>query len=207
MRDRNVYSHVVVHDYGFAPNPYAGILSIATCKPSIRRSAHRGDWVVGVGSVQTVGGARVGYAVLVDEIVPLEIYGGEQRFEPKRPVFRGEPWQRLGDNIYYRDDTGTWRQRPSLHNASHIPRDLSGINALLGCEFYYFGASAPELPSRLSFLASPGRGHRRFDKGGPTDELANWLRTSFKPGINGEPFHPFPHKRRIAPNTAGRADS
>ena len=32
-------SYKVKHDTGFAPNPYFGILTLATCKPAIRRSS------------------------------------------------------------------------------------------------------------------------------------------------------------------------
>ena len=32
-------------DYGFAPNPYFGYCTLATCKPVIRRCAGVGDWI------------------------------------------------------------------------------------------------------------------------------------------------------------------
>lgn len=203
-RCRSVYSHVVVHDYGFAPNPYAGFLSVATCKPQIRRSAHVGDWVVGVGSVKTVGGDRAIYALLIDEIVKIETYGQEERFKDKRPVFGAEPWKRAGDNVYYKNNEANWARRPSLHDASHVSVDLSGKNVLLGCEFYYFGSSAPSLPTQLGTLASPGRGHRRYENPDILIELESWLRTTFTPGILGEPFHQIPRKRITAPQVNAR---
>lgn len=114
--------------------------------------------MAGVGSVRTVGGDRLVYAVLIDEIVPLDVYGSEERFSIKRPQFHGEPWQRAGDNIYYKNE-GTWMQRrPSFHNASHVPRDLSERNALLGREFYYFGSAAPSLPRHLGYTCTSGSG-------------------------------------------------
>jgi hypothetical protein len=40
----------VARDYGFAPNPFFGVCTLATCKPKIRKAAAIGDWVVGTGS-------------------------------------------------------------------------------------------------------------------------------------------------------------
>ena len=34
-----LYSYVFDHDYGFAPNPFHGVCTLATCKPSIREHA------------------------------------------------------------------------------------------------------------------------------------------------------------------------
>jgi hypothetical protein len=45
-----LHSYVVARDYGFAPNPFFGVCTLATCKPLIRRIAHIGDWIVGTGS-------------------------------------------------------------------------------------------------------------------------------------------------------------
>ncbi len=45
-----IYSYVVRYDSGFAPNPFYGYCTLATCKPDIRRGAEVGDWVVGSGS-------------------------------------------------------------------------------------------------------------------------------------------------------------
>ena len=41
-----LYSYVITRDYGFAPNPFGGICTLATCKPGIRNHATVGDWVV-----------------------------------------------------------------------------------------------------------------------------------------------------------------
>ncbi|SSY70238.1 hypothetical protein [Alysiella crassa] len=38
-----IISYVVKYDYGFAPNPYHGFLTLATCKPVIRSNAEIGD--------------------------------------------------------------------------------------------------------------------------------------------------------------------
>ena len=40
----NLYSYVITRDYGFAPNPFWNICTLATCKPQIREHALKGDW-------------------------------------------------------------------------------------------------------------------------------------------------------------------
>ena len=45
------YSYVVRRDYGFAPNPFYGFLTLATCKPKIRRKAQVGDFIIGIAPV------------------------------------------------------------------------------------------------------------------------------------------------------------
>ena len=31
------YSYIITRDYGFAPNPFGGVCTLATCKPKIRK--------------------------------------------------------------------------------------------------------------------------------------------------------------------------
>ena len=45
-----IYSYIITRDYGFAPNPFYGICTLATCKPRVRNNAQIGDWVLGFGS-------------------------------------------------------------------------------------------------------------------------------------------------------------
>ena len=33
------YSYIVARDFGFAPNPFNGVLTLATCKPIVRKGA------------------------------------------------------------------------------------------------------------------------------------------------------------------------
>lgn len=48
----SLFSYVLARDAGFAPNPFYGVCTLATCKPRIRASAAVGDWIVGTGSGQ-----------------------------------------------------------------------------------------------------------------------------------------------------------
>ena len=40
------YRYILTHDSGMAPCPDGGLISLATCKPVIRRVARPGDWML-----------------------------------------------------------------------------------------------------------------------------------------------------------------
>lgn len=42
-RKMKLFSYIVTHDAGFAPNPFWGYCTLACCKPAIRRTANVGD--------------------------------------------------------------------------------------------------------------------------------------------------------------------
>lgn len=46
----DLYSYVLRHDDGAAPNPFWGTCTLTICKPDIRRTANIGDWIAGTGS-------------------------------------------------------------------------------------------------------------------------------------------------------------
>ena len=46
-----LYSYIVTTDSGFAPNPFHGYLTLACCKPMIRRTVQVGDVVVGLSAL------------------------------------------------------------------------------------------------------------------------------------------------------------
>jgi hypothetical protein len=166
-----LFSYRVVADTGFAPNPFRGICTLATCKPVIRRVAQPGDWVLGTGSVALSCPDRIIFVLLVDEVIPLLDYGSDTRFAAKRP-----------------DLDGNWlEQRLGFHGPRQADHDLGGENALIGREFYYFGRAAPELPTRFHGLICRGRGHRsRFDPD-LVAAFVPWLRSAHSPGRHGLP--------------------
>ncbi|MBQ3833052.1 MAG: hypothetical protein II815_07745, partial [Bacteroidales bacterium] len=47
MAKEILYGYKMTHDTGFAPNPYHGVLTLATCKPLIRKCAKEGYWISG----------------------------------------------------------------------------------------------------------------------------------------------------------------
>ena len=47
-----IRAYKMTHATGFAPNPFDGCMTLACCKPMIRKKGivNVGDWIVGVGS-------------------------------------------------------------------------------------------------------------------------------------------------------------
>ena len=54
MDNLKLFSYVITHDFGFSPNPFWGKMTLNCCKPKIRLSAKKGDWVIGVGAIEVI---------------------------------------------------------------------------------------------------------------------------------------------------------
>ena len=88
------------HDYGFAPNPFHGVLSLATCKGSQLRNNGNleiGDWVIGLGSVAMGNLGKIIYAMQLEEKITFDQYWEDPRFQNKKPVINGTLVQMYGD--------------------------------------------------------------------------------------------------------------
>jgi len=197
-----LYSYVVARDYGFAPNPFYGVCTLATCKPNIRKAAAIGDWVMGTGSKQHKREKRVVFAMRVTGAMTFEEYWSHPDFQRKKVNLRGSKKQAFGDNIYSRDATsGNWCQVNSHHsfpdgspNPLNIMADTGANRILLSNEFVYWGGSGPELPKQF-LLYGPhhesvcaGRGHRNNFPPQIVEELIAWIRSLDESGYCGEPL-------------------
>ncbi len=153
----HIFSYIVRYDVGFAPNPFYGFCTLATCKPKIRKAAQVGDWIVGTGSRSRGNSGRLVFAMRVDETLTFDAYWDDERFARKRPNMHGNLKQTVGDNIYHRDvPTGRWLQEDSRHtradgtpNSEHVVRDTATDVVLVSRRFSYFGAHGPEVPGHL----------------------------------------------------------
>jgi hypothetical protein len=159
-----LYSYVVMHDTGFAPNPFFGYCTLACCKPKIRQTAEQGDWIVGL--TPKAAGNRIVYLMRVDEVVSsFADYWTDRRFGVKKPAHNDGVRGRCGDNIYEPLPNGDYRQLPSMHSNGETEdkekkeHDLSGTRILISETFAYFGSNALPLPPELRSLVV-ARGHR-----------------------------------------------
>ena len=147
-----LYRYIVTHDTGFAPNPFHGYCTLATCKPKIRRQASVGDWIAGFGSKSGDCEGRLIFAMRVAEALTFEEYWQDARFEAKKPRHGSRYIDRCGDNVYRRDPfAGGWIQLPCFHCDVHMADDTKTNRVLIATEFVYFGKEATELPTE--FLA------------------------------------------------------
>lgn len=168
-----VFIYVVDRDLGFAPNPFHGVCTLATCKPLIRKKAQIGDWVLGMGGRRLKATGKCIYAMEVSQTLSFNEYWLGAEFRNKRPARNGTRVMMVGDNIYYRPDgDDQWQQLDSHHSISeglpnplNVRKDTSADRVLLSRKFYYFGKLAPLAPpgllDRLGF--ENRQGHRIFD--------------------------------------------
>ena len=196
------YMYVVDRDFGFAPNPFHGICTLATCKPPIRKGARVGDWVIGMGGKRLNATGRCIYAMEVTQAVTFNEYWASREFRDKRPVRNGSRVMMVGDNIYHRlEGDAAWQQLDSHHsladgspNPLNVEKDTKADRVLISRRFYYFGSEAPMIPARilkrLGFKNAIG--HRVFDMES-CSELLRWI-TSQREAANLVLADPFDFK-------------
>lgn len=148
-----LFSYVVARDFGFAPNPYFGVCTLATCKPKIRNSANVGDWVLGTGSATKKRAGHIVYAMQVSETMSFTEYWNDTRFKLKKPNLFGSKKQAYGDNIYNQDAHSNWSQLDSHHsyengvdNIHNVLNDTQVDRILIGDRFCYWGGAGPQIP-------------------------------------------------------------
>ena len=195
-----VYVYVVDRDFGFAPNPFHGFCTLATCKPGIRNTAKVGDWVIGIGGARLNATGRCVFAMRVSEKLTYNEYWCNPIYFDKRPVRNGSCRMMVGDNIYYLDpETQKWNQADSHHsnadgspNRKNLSTDTKSRNVLISRHFFYFGVNAPLVPadmiSEIGF--KNGIGHRVYDRD-KCVKLIDWLQENFGfavDTIQGDPF-------------------
>lgn len=166
-----LFMYSVTRDLGFAPNPFHGVCTLATCKPAVRSAAKVGDWVVGIaGANLKKYKGRCIYAMEVTEKLSFQQYWDDQKYSLKRPVRNGSMVQVLGDNIYHKDRHGAWLQEDSHHsnpdgtvNSDNLNRDTGKAQSVLvSNNFIYFGLSAiPVDIERVGYRKV--RAHRNID--------------------------------------------
>lgn len=198
-----LYSYVVRYDSGFAPNPFYGWCTLATCKPRIRHSAKIGDWVIGTGSDNRLvkRGGHLVYAMQVTEVLTFNEYDSDRRFQSKKPYRQGSRKQSCGDNIYFRNAAKTrWLQRDSFHSnddgtcrADHVRRDTGVDRVLISERFVYFGGDGPLIPRTLTAadgrtLSKEGIGYYVFDDARFIAQVEAWVASLGGSGYQGPPF-------------------
>lgn len=172
-----LYSYVMVSDSGFAPNPFDDFCTLACCKPIIRRTATKGDWIIGTGSKGTVGKDKLIYAMKISEKMDFDSYYRDNRFQ-----------NRL-DNIYFKKD-GIWFQKENKHHQEEdMGHDLGGKHVLISIHFYYFGKDAIEIPEKFWEIIKTGPGHKCNFSVNMVNKFIEWLEESHTPGEHGKPYY------------------
>ncbi|MBW3633955.1 MAG: hypothetical protein KY456_13110 [Chloroflexi bacterium] len=194
-----LYSYVVARDYGFAPNPFYGVCTLATCKPKLRKMASLGDWVVGTGSAPNGLTGHLVFTMKVTAAMDFGTYFNDPRFQSKKPNLAGSLKQAFGDNIYSPGLDGHWNQLDSHHsledgspNPQNIRNDTDPDRLLLSDHFAYFGEVAPQIPDHVRYLHGQdlcaGRLYKvNFDAAHVTGFI-DWFEGLGVTGVQGRPF-------------------
>lgn len=162
-----LFSYVVDHDLGFAPNPTSGYCTLVHCKfegKSGRRNivelAKPGDWIIGTGGQgrKSSGNGTVIYLMRVDENPPFPKFLSDHRF--------------LG-----RADCRDWGE--------------GNLFALISQKYFYFGRNAfsiSKLPPDLATnLVKRGPGFRSDYPVAKLNRLVQWFERKYKVGLHGDP--------------------
>ncbi len=206
---RSLFSYVVRYDSGFAPNPFHGYCTLATCKPLIRKHASVGDWLVGTGSngAPARRGGYLVYAMRVTEVLETAQYWQDPRFQRKKPDMYHNWVAASGDNIYEPIGGTKWKQHNSYHsnqdgssNAKHMKRDTGVQRVLVSDDFVYYGGEGPRLSKKFLSgggmnLCHAGRNYRRVQDETVIAGFEAWLRSQGHGGYEGTPGD-WIHRRR-----------
>src|ERR1035441_11259 len=183
-----LYSYVVQHDNGQAPNPYFRVCTLCLCKFRSCPEQHRnivelakvGDWIVGTGGADLRISACHGKlinAMRVDKKLTREQYFDDIRYEQKKAAQTSKYKQTRGDNK---------KPRTVFEKCEQF--------ALISRHFYYFGVEAKkmdDIPERFHLeKKSPGF-RSRFDPKVIRD-FVEWLEKNHTPGKHGEPCYEEP---------------
>ena len=192
-----LYSYIVARDFGFAPNPFFGFCTLATCKPQIRRMAEIGDWIIGTGTKAKERSGYLVFAMRVTEALSFDDYWNDSRFQRKRPTMRASLKTAFGDNIYYRDkDTGEWCQLDSHHshedgtqNPRNVQNDTQTNRVLISDDFVYWGGNGPIVPTFSGqTICHSTQGHRSKFPDQVVKAFIDWLRGLNDSGYCGAPL-------------------
>lgn len=159
-----IYRYVLVHDRGIAPCPADGLITLGTCKPTIRRCAAPGDWVLGFRPGSLERGLML-WGGRVEQVI------GHGEYER---LHRGRP------DALYREmaNGGIERVDPTYHpTEAEKARDLSGPVLIFdrGVSRHFAGQPV-QLPKDLMHLAAAGRGHRiKGVEDGDVARLETWF--------------------------------
>ena len=191
-------SYIVDRDFGFAPNPFHGYCTLATCKPKTRSVANIGDWILGIGGKNLgEGHKKLIFAIQVTEKITFDEYWADSRFEEKKPLLNGSLMQAYGDNIYYHN-ADDWVQVDSHHsyengetNEKNLLKDTSCEYVLISEHFFYLGNEYHTIPPIFEeYIVKGGSNHRRIDDLNVIQKISSWIENSFEKNyMQGFPVH------------------
>ena len=156
-----VHTYVISTDAGSAPNYGSPCVTLAVCKPRIRRKASVGELVMAFAgkNVNAHEPHTVVWAGLVSEKLTFPQYWNDKRFRNKRPDRSQRP-----DNFYKPVGSELVWVENNVHDPDAIGHDTGGQFVLTFPRAWRFGAHGPLLPTEFGLRMTGGRrGERVVD--------------------------------------------
>lgn len=185
--DNNIYYYKMTHNTEFAPNPHFDVLTLATCKPVIRRCAKVGDWISGWTAKVVTDKDNNKLSFPKEKLIYLARITGKMTFAEyweKYPMKRNTAEFVSGDNIYEPIGEDEYRQIDNPHHGQDcIERDLRGKYVLICEEFYYFGVQnnmALDIPSDIVPFPIPRCKKLELTQ----SQLVEYITAQYNVGIN-----------------------
>ncbi len=187
---QSLYVYKVVANTGGAPCIWRGTLSLAICKPKIRRTARKGDLIFGFGGKTY--GERLLYIAEVTEKPEVGDYY-------QAPRFAARP------DCIYKDKNGVPERKPSARYHAETDEREKDVGmkfekafVLLSENFRYFGGNGTDsykqkFPSVKTLIEGLKRGHRLNYSGQLRSELIalkDHLWSQYEKMILGPPTDP-----------------
>ncbi len=149
-----VHTYVIAVDAGSAPNYDRPYVTLAVCKPRIRRKAEIGELVLAFAGkeVNPVEPHTVVWAGVISEKMTFAEYWNDRRFAGKKPNKSQHP-----DNFYRPVDGGLLWVQNGVHDADATTHDTSGKFVLVFSPSWCFGGQGPLMPIEFDLRMVGGR--------------------------------------------------
>ena len=149
-----IHTYVIATDAGSAPNYDRPFVTLAVCKPRIRRKAEIGELVLAFAGkeVNPTEPHSVVWAGVVTEKMSFAEYWNDRRFASKKPNKSEHP-----DNFYRPVDGGLLWVPNSVHEPEATNHDTGGKFVLGFSPSWRFGAHGPLMPSEFGLRMMVGR--------------------------------------------------
>lgn len=148
-----LYTYIVTHDTGFAPNPFFQWCTLAVSTPNhMHAKANKGDWIAGF--FQRENAYQLLYVMEIEQRLKLDEYFNHPDFQCKKPDLQGTREQKCGDN-FYSHENGIWLQHPTQYHRgeTHKKKDTHHNPPVFTArKYWYFGKNAVDLPHEFKTL-------------------------------------------------------
>jgi len=204
MITSRIFLYKMTVDNGGAPCVQDNLLSLAICKPAIRRTAKTGDWLLGIGGKSLHG--RLIYMAEVTETVDLGLYYSLSRYKERKDCiyeFNEEgKLQVRRDALYHEDGSSLARDVGTPDASGRYP----SARVLLSRNFCYLGrngtaeslSSYPALRDLLDGLTQGHRVNHSPAVHAELNDLQSELWSKKSPKNDAEPSDPVPWMNRNA---------